>query len=156
MVTTAAQNADAVLVDSDDLGGVVRSVKGPEAGVWVIAETTGLPTKFIKIVVTDNAGRYLLPQLPKASYDIWVRGYGLVDSAKTKAAPGKTLDLNAVVAANDAEAAQYYPAQYWYSMLEIPAKELFPGTGPNGNGMPVKLKNQGQWLAVLKTHSCNS
>ena len=122
----------------------------------MIAETTDLPTKFIKIVVTDDQGRYVLPDLPKANYDIWVRGYGLVDSPKMKAAPGKTLDLKAVVAPNDAEAAQYYPAHYWYSMLEIPAKNLFPGTGPNGNGMPAKLKSQGQWLAILKTDGCNS
>ena len=66
--------------------------KGPEAGVWVIAETTDLPTKFAKIVVTDDRGRYLMPDLPKANYDVWVRGYGLVDSAKVTAAPGKTLE----------------------------------------------------------------
>jgi hypothetical protein len=152
LVDTGAQPT----IASDVIQGTVVSAKGPEAGVWVIAETTDLPTKFVKIVVTDDAGRYVLPELPKGTYDIWVRGYGLVDSPKTKAAPGKLLDLKAVVAANDAEAAQYYPAQYWYSMLEIPGKELFPGTGPNGNGMPVKLKSQAQWLAILKTHSCNS
>ena len=42
-----------------------------EAGVWVIAETTDLPTKFAKIFVTDDAGRYyLIPDLPKANYKI--------------------------------------------------------------------------------------
>ncbi len=140
----------------DVIEGAVTSSKGPEAGVWVIAETTDLPTKFVKIVVTDDNGKYVLPEMPKANYDIWVRGYGLVDSPKVKGAPGSKLDLKAVLAANDTEAAQYYPAQYWYSMLEIPDKSLFPGTGPNGNHMPVKLKSQGQWLATLKTHSCNS
>ena len=70
-------------------GGVVTSAKGPEAGVWVIAETTELPTRFAKIVVTDDRGRYLLPDLPKANYDVWVRGYGLVDSQKVKAVPGQ-------------------------------------------------------------------
>lgn len=149
-----AQPADRVA--DDVIQGTVRSANGPEAGVWVIAETTELPTKFVKIVVTDDRGSYVLPQLPKANYDIWVRGYGLVDSPRTKAAPGSALDLKAVLAANDSEAAQYYPAQYWYSMLVIPEKGLFPGTGPSGNGMPAKLKSQGQWLAVLKTHSCNS
>src|SRR5262245_7714031 len=76
--TTAGQAADAVRIDTDDLGGVVTSSKGPEAGVWVIAETTDLPTKFVKIVVTDDRGRYLVPDLPKANYNVWVRGYGLV------------------------------------------------------------------------------
>src|SRR2546426_4752064 len=116
-------------VGDSDLGGVVRGPNGPEAGVWVIAETTDLPTKFAKIVVTDDQGRYVLPELPKANYDVWVRGYGLVDSPKVKAAPGRILNLTAVAAPNDNAAAEYYPAQFWYSMVQIPDKSLFPGTG---------------------------
>ena len=76
--------AAAVTVGTADIGGVVTSANGPEAGVWVIAQTIDLPTKFVKIVVTDDQGRYVLPELPKANYDIWVRGYGLVDSPKVK------------------------------------------------------------------------
>jgi hypothetical protein len=95
---------DAVRIDPDDIGGVVTSAKGPEAGVWVIAETADLATKFVKIVVTDDRGRYVIPDLPKATYNVWVRGYGLVDSAKVAAAPGKNLNLKAVVAP-DAKAA---------------------------------------------------
>ena len=108
--------------------------------MWVIAETTNLPTKFAKIVVTDDQGRYLIPDLPKANYNVWVRGYGLIDSPKVRAAPGKTLNLKAVVAPSDAAAAEYYPAIYWYSMLKIPDKSEFPGTGEKGNGMPEKLQ----------------
>ena len=93
-----AKQAAGPPVDADDVGGVVRSSKGPEAGVWVIAETKDLPTPYAKIVVTDDQGRYVIPDLPKANYDIWVRGYGLVDSPKVKSAPGKTLDLKAVTA----------------------------------------------------------
>jgi hypothetical protein len=152
----AQQSAAAVSIGDSDFGGTVTSPNGPEAGVWVIAETTDLPTKYIKIVVTDDQGRYLMPDLPKANYTVWVRGYGLVDSAKVQSAPGQHLDLTAVLAPDATAAAEYYPAQYWYSMLKIPAKSLFPGTGPNGNGMPVSLKSQDQWLATLKTHSCNS
>ena len=88
----------AVAIDNDDIGGVVSGPRGPEAGVWVIAETRDTPTRLIKSVVTDDRGRYLLPDLPKANYDLWVRGYGLVDSPKVKAAPGKTLNLTAVAA----------------------------------------------------------
>jgi hypothetical protein len=150
------QQAAAVTVGENGLGGVVTSAAGPEAGVWVIAETTDLPTKLVKIVVTDDHGRYLLPELPKANYDVWVRGYGLVDSRKVKSAPGTVLNLNAVEASSAAAAAQYYPAQYWYAMLQIPDKSLFPGTGVNGNGMSSSMKNQGQWLATLKTQGCNS
>ena len=57
---------EAISVDGDDVGGVVTSAKGPEAGVWVIAETTDLPTKFIRIVVTDDRGRYVVPDLPES------------------------------------------------------------------------------------------
>jgi len=90
--------SETVRVGNADLGGVVSSPNGPEAGVWVIAETTDLPTRFVKIVVTDELGRYLVPDLPKANYNVWVRGYGLVDSPKVKATPGETLNLKAVVA----------------------------------------------------------
>src|SRR2546428_5493329 len=87
-----------------DLAGVVTSAGGPEAGVWVIAETNDLPTQFTKIVVTDDRGRYLIPELPKANYSVWVRGYGLVDSPKLQAAPGRTLALTAVTAPSPAAA----------------------------------------------------
>src|ERR1700761_5228805 len=113
-----------VQVGDSDLGGVVTGANGPEAGVWVIAETTELPTKFTRIVVTDDRGRYLIPDLPKADYAVWVRGYGLVDSPKLQATPGRTLDLKATPAPNPAAAAGYYPAVYWYSLLEIPDKSL--------------------------------
>src|SRR5688572_10850063 len=87
-----------VTIDGDDIGGVVTGPRGPEAGVWVVAETTNLPTRFIRIVVTDDQGRYVLPDLPKATYDVWVRGYGLVDSERVKATPGRQLALTAAPA----------------------------------------------------------
>src|SRR5277367_5955333 len=96
--TKAISPAAQISIGAADIGGVVASAHGPEAGVWVIAETTDLPTKFAKIVVTDDAGRYLIPDLPKANYKVWVRGYGLVDSPKVDAEPGKLLNLTAVTA----------------------------------------------------------
>ncbi len=69
-------------IDRDDIAGVVTGASGAEAGVWVIAETSYLPTKFAKIVVTDDQGRYLLPDHQQASYEVWVRGYGLVDAPR--------------------------------------------------------------------------
>jgi len=153
----SAQQPAPVTVGDSDLGGVVTSRNGPEAGVWVIAETRDLPTRFIKIVVTDDQGRYIIPELPKgATYDVWVRGYGLVDSDKVKSAPGRVLNLSAVAAPSEAAAAEYYPAQWWFSMLKIPEKSLFPGTGTAGNGMPEKIRSQGQWLASIKTLGCGS
>jgi hypothetical protein len=93
-------------------------------------------------VVTDDQGRYVIPDLPQATYSVWVRGYGLVDSPKVRSARGQVVNLNAVVAPNAAAAAEYYPAIYWFAMLRIPDKALFPGTGPEGNGMPVAFKSQ--------------
>jgi len=138
---------DPVQIDSDDIGGVVMGPRGPEAGVWVIAETTDLPTKFGKIVVTDDAGRYVMPDLPRANYSVWVRGYGLIDSPKVQSAPGKLLNLPATPAPNEAAAAQYYPPIYWFSMLKVPAKSEFP---------LEKIKSQGEWLNVVKTGACQS
>jgi hypothetical protein len=144
----------AVTIDSDDIGGVVSGAGGPEAGVWVIAETTDLPTKFAKMAVTDDQGRYVLPDLPKAKYKIWVRGYGLVDSPKVDSEPGRHLDLRAIPAPNAAAAAEYYPPIYWYALLKPPAKSEFPGTGPQGNGINPAMKDQGQYLDMVKTDGC--
>jgi hypothetical protein len=143
-----------VTVDNDDIGGVVTSTNGPEAGVWVIAETTELPTKFVRIVVTDDQGRYLVPDLPKAIYKVWVRGYGLVDSTPVQASPGKTMNLTAVVAPNPHAAAEYYPAIYWFSLLHVPDEKEFPGTGPSGNGISKEMGSQGEWLRSVKTDGC--
>jgi hypothetical protein len=153
---SARQAGETVAIDNDDIGGVVTGARGPEAGVWVIAETTDLPTKFARIVVTDDRGRYLVPDLPKANYSLWVRGYGLVDSQKVQSAPGRTLNLTAAAAPNPRAAAQYYPGNYWYSLLRVPDAKEFPGTGQNGNGINENMKNQAMWIRTIKTDSCES
>src|SRR3979411_3136988 len=140
----------AVAIDNDDIGGVVTGPSGPEAGVWVIAETTDLPTRYAKMVVTDDQGRYVVPDLPKAKYKVWVRGYGLVASAKVDGEPGKQLNLTAVAAPNEAEAAKYYPAIYWYSMLKIPDASQF---GKKDGDIPDKVK-QSDWLNLMKNNGC--
>src|SRR5262245_1318462 len=143
-----------VAIDADDIGGVVTGPNGPEAGVWVIAETTDLGTRMAKMVVTDDQGRYVLPDLPRAKYKVWVRGYGLVDSAKVDSEPGQQLNLRATPAPNAAAAAEYYPAIYWYSMINVPDKGEFPGTGPGGNGFNPAMKTQGEYLNLVKTNGC--
>ena len=137
-------------VGVDDLGGVVRGPRGGEAGVWVIAETDDLNTRFRKIVVTDDAGRFLVPDLPPATYAVWVRGYGLADSTPVSATPGGTAILTVRVARTPQEAARVYPANYWYSLLEVPASREFPGTGTAGNGIATSLKQQGEWVDRIK------
>ena len=140
----------------DDITGVVTGPSGPEAGVWVIAETNELPTKFVRIVVTDDQGRYLIPALPKATYSVWVRGYGLVDSPKSTSTTGKTVNLRAVPAPTPAAAAQYYPAGSWLSLMKIPDKSEFPGTGPSGNGISPNLKSQAEYLRLVKSGGCTA
>jgi hypothetical protein len=149
-----AQQGAPVSIGATDLGGIVSGPNGPEAGVWVIAETADLPTKMAKMVVTDDQGRYVLPDLPKANYDVWVRGYGLVDSPKVKTAPGKIVNLTAVPAPNEAAAAEYYPPVYWLSMAKMPDKSEFPGTGRSGNGINEKLTSQTAFLREFKTDGC--
>ena len=154
LATEPNAQVSTVAIDSDDIGGVVTGPKGPEAGVWVIAETTDLPTKYAKIVVTDDQGRYLIPDLPKAKYQVWVRGYGLVDLQKVAAEPGRNINLSATPAPTEKEAAELYPPIYWYSMLKIPDKSEFPGTGPKGNGIAPNQRSQHQWLADVKSLGC--
>ena len=120
MAWACGAGAQGVDLDSDDIGGVVSSENGPEAGVWVIAETDDFQTRYAKIVVTDDEGRYVVPDLPEANYQVWVRGYGLADSEKVSANPGDALDLTAVVAPSAAVAAEAYPAIAWYSMMNLP------------------------------------
>src|SRR6478672_2794711 len=147
---SAQQSAPAaVAIDNDDIGGVVTGANGPEAGVWVIAETTDLPTRYAKMVVTDDQGRYVVPDLPKAKYKVWVRGYGLVDSAKVDGEPGKQLNLRAVPAPSEAAAAKYYPAIYWYAMMKIPPACDFGGK----SDIPEKL-TQTDWLKQMKDIGC--
>src|SRR5882672_10832189 len=143
---------NAMALDGDDIGGVVTSSKGPEAGVWVIAETRELPTGFSRIVVTDDRGRYVVPDLPKANYQVFVRGYGLVDSPKVTAAPGKPLNLTAVIAPNPRAAAEYYPANYWLSLLKLPDKSEFPLQEQGATAG----RSQGEFLKQLKTDGCMS
>ena len=128
MPLPASAQPATVAIDSDDIGGVVAGPNGPEAGVWVIAETTDLPTRYTKSVVTDDQGRYVIPDLPTANYQVWVRGYGLVDSPKVRAKPGQTLNHTAVPAPSAAAAAHYYPAIHWYVMMKLPPAKDFGGS----------------------------
>jgi hypothetical protein len=146
--------AAAIPLDADDIAGVVSGPAGPEAGAWVIAETAELPTRFVRIVVTDDRGRYLLPDLPPATYRVWVRGYGLVDSAKVQAAPGRTLDLAAVPAPNPRAAAEYYPAGYWFSLLRVPGKDEFHPGASGTDGIAPGIRSQAEWLRNVKSGGC--
>jgi hypothetical protein len=138
-----------VPIDADDIGGVVTGSNGPEAGAWVIAETRDLGVRYIKIVVTDDQGRYVVPDLPGATYDVWVRGYGLVDSGKTSAEPGTQVDLRAITAPSPAAAAVYYPAIYWYSMLRVPGADDFGRDARIGATI-----TQQRWIDGIKSNGC--
>src|ERR1700674_4450150 len=139
------QGAPGIQVDKSSIGGVVLNSNGAkaEAGVWVIAETK-LQVPFRKIVVTDEQGRFLVPDLPDGAYELWVRGYGLKDSERVKAARGEQVKIQVANAATPQEAAKIYPASYWTSMIHPPAKE----------DLPAAYGTQEQWLAALRG-GCN-
>src|SRR5665213_1154234 len=142
----AAPPAYAQTAASGFITGTVQGPKGPEAGVWVIAETKDLLTGFIKIVVTDDRGRFLVPDLPAANYKVWVRGYGLVDSTPLVLKPGApAVTLKAVAAKSPQEAAKVYPGNYWLSLLEPPSKSLFPDTVYTTQGKETSLKTFSDW-----------
>src|SRR5258706_3149412 len=132
-------------MDADDIAGVVTSSNGPEAGVWVIAETNQLPTRFSRSVVTDDAGRYLIPDLPAANYQLWVGGSGLADSAKSESRPGQRLNIAATPAPDAATAAKVYPAIHWYAMMKIPPASELAGIVPGGVD---------EYLGMMKNQAC--
>src|SRR4029079_10348480 len=133
-------------MSSRSMEGTVRNTNGgkAEAGVWVIAETKSLPAPFRKIVVTDDQGRYLVPDLPAGTYQLWVRGYGLKDSERVNGERGANVKLQVATAATPQEAAKIYPASYWTSMIQPPA----------ANELPARFKSQDEWLATLR-NGCN-
>lgn len=133
---------------SAHITGTVLSAAGPEAGVWVIAETDDFDTRFARIVVTDDDGRFLLPDLPAAAYRVWVRGYGLADSARVAANPGDTLKLSVSAAASDAEAALVYPAAYWYAMMRLP-------TADEVAEIPGGLNHYLMWMKNMACVGCH-
>jgi len=130
-------------IAATEIGGTVTSAHGPEAGVWVIAETRDFPTRFAKIVVTDAAGRYLIPELPQAKYRVWVRGYGLIDSPGADASLGHRLDIATTIASDAATAAKTYPAAYWYAMMKIPEDAQVAKLPGGRNGYLMWMKNMG-------------
>lgn len=146
----------AAFADTGIIGGQVQNPEGdPEAGVWVIAETTELPTTYRKIVVTDDDGRFVLPELPDAGYEVWVRGYGIADSAKTRAKPGRALEIEVEPADSDHEAASVYPANYWLGMMEPPPTEALKRADNRFQRGPVEenfneYPSQEAWLSQFK------
>jgi len=144
-VSESAANPEvtAIQIDDDDIAGVVTSPNGPEAGVWVIAETDDFDTRFARIVSTDDQGRYLVPDLPQANYTIWVRGYGLADSASTETVPGSIVNLTAIIAPNRAVAAEIYPAAYWYAMMKLPDESELSHLAGGLNEYLAGMKNRG-------------
>ena len=145
-----------VAVDNDDIGGVVTGPRGPEAGVWVIAETRDLPTRFIRIVVTDDQGRFVVPDLPKAEYDVWVRGYGLVDSAKVKATPGQTREPQGGGRTGQERGRAVLPRSVLVRADADATEERFPGhRARSGNGIAPTVRSQGEWIRnVVNTDGC--
>ena len=150
-----AQDAGAVAVDADDIGGVVSGPKGPEAGVWVIAETTEPPheirphRRHRRSRPVSGAGSAEAPRMTSGcAATAW--------SIRPRSSPARArqLNLTATIAPDPHAAAQYYPSGYWFSLIKVPDKCEFPGTGPEGNGISPNVKNQAEWLRTMKSGTC--
>src|SRR3712207_1193685 len=98
-----------------DIGGTVTGPKGPEAGVWVIAETSEVPTKYAKVFDTDDGDRDLNPDPTRRSYSVIMHDIGRVHTQKRHETQGGTLALRPVQAARARALDEYYPAGCWYT-----------------------------------------
>ena len=136
--------------------GVVRSSQGPEAGVWVIAETKDLPTNFIKIVVTDDQGRFMVPELPAANYSVWVRGYGLVDSTPIQMKPAHDADHADRDAGEDAAGSGEGLSRQLLAVAARAAgrERVSRHRARKGNGLGPNMLTQNHWINSLKS-DCN-
>lgn len=134
---------------SFDIDGTVNVTGESAGGIWVIAETADTPTPFRKIVVTHDDGRFVIPDLTMdAEFQVWLRGYGIEDSAKYVARVEHEVVFDIAPASSPQAAAQSYPANYWLSMLDLPDVSEFPGTGTNGIGR--QMEYQGDWVDGVK------
>ena len=158
VLITAGQTpaGGAVAVDNDDIGGVVTGASGPEAGVWVIAETRGLPTRLIKSVVTDDRGRYVVPDLPSRR----IRRVGprlrprrFAESRRRRRERSST--SKPLPRPTRKPRRSTIPAQYWFALMQVPPNSDFPGTGDQGNGIAPNMRSQGEWIRqVVNTDGC--
>ena len=147
--------APTVTVDNDDLGGVVTGPKGPEAGVWVIAETAGSADEVREDRRHRRSGP--LPAAGPAEGRTTTCGFAVTGSSihgRFRRHRGKNLNLTAIVAPSAVAAAQYYPAGYWFSMMQVPDAKEFPGTGPEGNGISPNIRTQAEWIQRTKSGGC--
>ena len=148
-----AQNT--VAIDADDIGGVVTGPAGPEAGVWVIAETTDLGTKMAKMVVTDDQGRYVLPDLPKAKYKVWVRGYGLVEFAQGRQRARQAAQPDRGEGAERGRGGRILSGDLLVFDGQGPGRGPVPRHRPAAATASIRsIKTQGQYLDIVKTNGC--
>ena len=139
---TAQQNIS-VKVKSDEIGGLVSSADGVEAGVWVIAETTDLPTRYIKEVVTDDQGRYLIPvtsdcDLYSLGARLWAGGF-----AETAGAPGKTSRSEAVRGAGQEGRRAILPGELLVRDAAHAQRKRIPRHGAVGKRHFAEYQNAG-------------
>ena len=142
-LAVSLSNTQAKQVRNDSIRGLVTSSAGPEAGVWVIAETTDLLTRYIKEVVTDDHGRYLIPGLPKAKYTVWARGYGLVDSPKVETVPGRAVDLRPGVAPDNKGRCALLPRLIIGTPYSRCPRKTNSQPQASGSGISPNIKSQG-------------
>ena len=117
-----SSEAASIPIDGDDIGGTVTSAEGARS-----RRLGHRGDRRIRDALRENRRHGRSGSLSGSGsaagqlFKVWVRGYGLADSAKSDAAPGKIVNLTANVAPDAAAALRrIYPAAYWYAMMKLP------------------------------------
>lgn len=125
-------------------GKVTEEAGRPLAGVWVTARNDTIASAPRKTVVTDANGAYTIPDLGwPGTYQVRARVYGYADKWTGDVMPGSAVDF-AYAAADKlapAAAAAQYPAQHWFSLIDLPPLEKLQAAG---------FQDQRHWIGQLK------
>ena len=131
----------------------LSSAPATEGGVWVIAETADTPTKFRKIVVTDEQGRFLFPDLPtKATYTYLVVATGWSIGARSSDG-GSDLALEAAVAPNARTAARCIRRTTGIRSSTFLRNLIFRERA-DGKRHRAEMRTQHHWISQIKVN-CN-
>ena len=113
-----------------------------------------LATPFRKIVVTDEAGRYLVPDLPGRIMSCGWR-LRLVDSPPVAAHAGRSRRVAGCRRARRARGGADLAGELLVLAVEVPPETSSSrGPGPNGNGIAPEVVTQHQSISTIKA-GCN-
>ena len=155
------------------IAGIVKDEAGhPLAGAWVTGVNATTSSHPRKTVVTDENGRYVIPDLPGPNpYQVRARVYGYADRWIKNVSAGTVVNIEyqAQDRLGSKETAAQYPAQYWLSLVDVPSESKVKAAGFEdqrhwmgqfnmvcqlchqlGTAATRRPKTRAEWDAVLK------